>query len=208
MTEDQIQPSAEEMLYTPQPTTPIEQENGFVAGMKWVLKGFVFPLWSLNFYRQSTRKNVILGIRFLLLFAILETAIINIRGYPNLKLIEEKLISEYNTEIFPLIIVIAIVVYFWSSIVRLPYIITICLLMWGTVSIFRKDVKLDAIMMVGILANVPTVYIIFILNQFGVQFSRMHTLVFGIIWTIVLVALFRSQDPGALLKQEEQVTAG
>lgn len=68
------------------------------------------------------------------------------------------------------------------------------LVMWGIVSINRKDVGFGQVMAVGLFAFVPVTYLDYAINKTGVQFCGIQMLLLVIIWGLVLWSLVNSLD--------------
>jgi hypothetical protein len=52
-----------------------EKHNGFGSNLIWLLKGFLFPCWSREFYKKASERRVIVAVAFLFIFAIAQTSV-------------------------------------------------------------------------------------------------------------------------------------
>jgi len=57
------------------PSTPEKPNPPLADRLVWLLKGFAWPCFSLDYYVEATGKRLIVGILFLALFAMLQTAV-------------------------------------------------------------------------------------------------------------------------------------
>ena len=96
--------------------------------------------------------------------------------------------------------VIFFALWFWSAGIRLLYILVVALVLWGIVSLSRKDVNFGPILISGIFANVPVMYIKTILGIMNVSFFLLYTILLLVIWGIVLGKLFKK--PAAIADAE------
>ena len=85
-------------------------------------------------------------------------------------------------------------VFLWNSLVKFAYIALLGLVVWGIISIKRQGTGFEIILITGIYANVPTLYISFILKKVGVSFFGLYTLLLIIIWAIALRFVLKEKD--------------
>jgi hypothetical protein len=79
----------------------------------------------------------------------------------------------------------------WNSIVRLAYIALIGLVIWGIVSLMKKGIGFSPVLITGILANVPVMYLKFILSLVNISFFTWYTiLLFFTLYTILLIIVW------------------
>ena len=52
-----------------------EDQNGSETNLIWLLKGFIFPCWSREYYRKASEKKLIVAVAFLFIFAIAQTSV-------------------------------------------------------------------------------------------------------------------------------------
>jgi hypothetical protein len=83
---------------------------------------------------------------------------------------------------------------FWFIVVRFMYIAGIALILWGIRQIKRKDIGYKSILIIGLLANVPTIYIKNALSPFGISFFTFYTLLLLLIWIIMMVKVFKKEE--------------
>ena len=262
----------------PQGQSEVTAEND--KGIVWLLKGFIFPAFNMDYYRTATRKRVITAVLFLFLFAGVQTIFITAEVSSSMRNLREEMITAFDSgefpnitikdgiaqvdgeqpfivtnnrqiiaidttgviteidtttysegalltktdihlvnedgyQIFPLyelnssiqnpiiidkenslelfsifsrvlVIASAIGVYIWFFVVRFVYIAMLGILIWGIVSGSRKGIGYDFFLITGIYVNVPAVYLKYLLNLPGLRFFGMFTLIFLVIWIIVI----------------------
>lgn len=63
-----------------------DQNNreGFSEKLLWLLKGFIYPLWNRDYYKEGTRRGMGMALAFLLLFALLQTIVVTITAASSL----------------------------------------------------------------------------------------------------------------------------
>lgn len=89
------------MEYSPSINSEQNQEtSGFLDKIIWLLKGFVFPIWSRPFYRKAAGKSMGAALIFLLAFAIFQSIFSTISVALNLSQFEREIERAYlNGEI-------------------------------------------------------------------------------------------------------------
>ncbi len=268
--------------------------GGLAQEILWLLKGFVYPCWSREYYRGAAQRRMIAAIAFLVLFAFVQTAVTTIRvavgmnraggeiraayergEFPNIRIdngvatvegrqplifsdqrqffaidttgaIEEidtrsfsegflltrteiHFVNEDGYQVFDLAVLhdvfgnpivldrdrvldlwamtslgigllTFIGVFLWNSIVRFAYIALLGLVIWGVVSIFRQGVGFSPVLITGIYATVPTVYIVALLKQVGVGFFSFFSLLLIVIWAVALLYVLKPDplEPGII----------
>lgn len=78
----------------------------------------------------------------------------------------------------------------WNIIVRLMFISMMAVFFWGGVSLFQKDVGFGPVLISGIYALVPSLYIHQLLKISGLSVIGLQTLGFVSIWLVVLFIVF------------------
>lgn len=86
--------------------------------------------------------------------------------------------------------------FLWYSFARLAYLAMIGVIIWGIVSITRRGVGFDVIIITGIYASVPATYLVFILNRVGIDFFAIFTVLLIAIWAIACNYVIKAQDKG------------
>lgn len=74
----------------------------------------------------------------------------------------------------------------WNSLVRLAYIALIGLVIWGIVSLIKKGVGFSPVLITGILANVPVIYLKFLLELANISFFTLYTMLLIVAWSLAL----------------------
>jgi len=78
----------------------IQGTNSFLDQIIWLLKGFVFPVWSRPFYWEASKKSMGTALMFLLLFAILQSIVTTVNVAVNLNQFSQEIEAAYlNNEI-------------------------------------------------------------------------------------------------------------
>jgi len=98
----------------------------------------------------------------------------------------------WNTFSIIMTVVVFIALVIWNSIVRLMYISMIALILWGIVSLIRPNTDFGPVIISGIYALVPVIYIDHLLDRVGLSFLTLQTILLMPIW---LIALFISLAP-------------
>ncbi len=270
------------------PAAEEKTESGVLADLVWILKGFIYPIWSRDFYKEATRKGVLTAFLFLCLFAFVQTSINTISVAWNLSKFGREIQASYEKEEVPTIVIengiatasgkgqfiyeqgrqivaidtvgqmdtidtrfysegllltrtelhmvnedgyqtiplaslnetfgdpiildsnkvlslwssftgiasLAVLVgaFLWHSLIRFLYTAMVGLLVWGIVSIKNKGLDFRMILITGIYANIPTIYLVFIFKKIGFHFFTMHTIILTIIWFIVMRAVLKPDE--------------
>ena len=85
-------------------------------------------------------------------------------------------------------------VYIWNTLVRIAYIALLGLLVWGVVSRKHKEVGFSQILITGIYANVPTIYLMFLLKKIGISFCSLDIILLIIIWAFAMRIVLKAED--------------
>jgi len=95
-------------------------------------------------------------------------------------------------------------IFIWNSLVRFTYITLIGLIIWGIVSIKKKGVGFSPILIVGIYANVPVIYLISILKLVNFRFFTLYTMLLVAIWVIIVWVVLKDNEVD---ETEDQIMA-
>ena len=87
------------------PAAEEKTESGVLADLVWILKGFIYPIWSRDFYKEATRKGVLPAFLFLCLFAFVQTSINTISVAWNLSKFGREIQASYEKEEVPTIVI-------------------------------------------------------------------------------------------------------
>ncbi|MBW8009622.1 MAG: DUF1189 domain-containing protein [Chloroflexi bacterium] len=82
----------------------------------------------------------------------------------------------------------------WNSLIRFVYIMLLGLVIWGIVSIKQKGIAFSPILITGIYANVPVIYLRFTLKLVNISFFCLYTILLVAIWVLVLRVVLRNTD--------------
>jgi hypothetical protein len=88
--------------------TPISHnasDQGFVPGLIWLLKGFIFPCWSREFYKKASEKRVIVAVVFLFIFAIAQTSVAVIQVAIAINDVGNEIMQAYKKGTIPSIVI-------------------------------------------------------------------------------------------------------
>jgi hypothetical protein len=98
--------------------------------------------------------------------------------------------------ILSIILVIAffILLVIWNSLVRLMFLAAIALIFWGLISLFRPNTDFGPIIISGIYAIVPVIYINFLFGLFNISFPFLQTILLIPLWIFVLFAFLSKED--------------
>jgi len=100
-------------------------------------------------------------------------------------------------------IIVAIVVFIalvvWNSIIRLMYLCLIALVLWGIASLLRPNTGFGPVIITGIYALVPAIYIHHLLSRVNLSFFGLQTILLMPIWAI---ALYISLAPADFFARE------
>jgi hypothetical protein len=88
--------------------------------------------------------------------------------------------------------------FLFFSLGRFIYLVVLGLIVWGVVSINQKGFDFSRILILGVYANVPTTYLMFILRKFGIGFFGLRGAILFVIWGIALAYVLKTDqgDPG------------
>jgi hypothetical protein len=272
----------------------VEVQSAGTNGFMWLLKGFVLPCWSGDFYRQAARKRLITALLFFLLFGLVftiigtaRTAIVfndvkseienafregkfptitiadgaaRVDGPQPLVLLDEgrqfiaidtsgtyreidtfkysqgmlltrnaiHVLNEDGYQQFPLVqvnelfgdpivldregvleiwstiaAVLGIVVFLglslWHVLIRFVHIVLFGLAVWGVASVMQKEIDFGPVLITGLYANVPAMYLYVILGLLGGVFVGLYSLLLLAIWGFAMRVVLLDQadaEPG------------
>jgi hypothetical protein len=275
--------------YSTESPSVVEEQGVDTSGLVWFLKGFVFPCWSGSFYREATRRRLIMAILFFLLFGLLfsiygtvsmalmfsdvRTEIVKayqegripditiadgqatVEGPQPLVFVDDgrRLIaidtsgtyreidtSRYSegilltrdslhslseegyeriqlsqiNDIFgsPIVLdregvaeiwstlasFLGILVFFglmlWHGLLRFIHIMLFGLMVWGIIAMIPKQTDYGTILITGLYANVPAMYLYALLGLLQIRFLGLYSILLLAIWAFALRAVFRDQD--------------
>jgi hypothetical protein len=81
-------------------------------------------------------------------------------------------------------------IFLWQSIVRLMILALYALVLWGLVSLFRPNTKFDPIIISGLYAIVPAIYLTYLLGRIGISFPGLQSILLFPFWVVALLASF------------------
>lgn len=90
-------------------------------------------------------------------------------------------------------ILVFVGVLIWNSLFRFGYLVLLGLAFWGVVSLRQKGIGFSPIMIVGIYANVPAIYVWSILKLVKINFCGMYTLLLVVIWVLALWVVLKKK---------------
>ena len=78
-------------------------KKGISSSLLWLLKGFVFPCWSLVFYKKVIKKRVIIAVVFFFVFALIQTSVTAIQVAIAINAVGSEISGAYEKGEFPTI---------------------------------------------------------------------------------------------------------
>jgi hypothetical protein len=96
-------------------------------------------------------------------------------------------------------IVVGVFLFLWYTVVRLAYLALIALVLWGVAALIRPGVGFGPVLITGIYALVPAIYLHFLLGQISVTFIFLFTLLFVPLWiaALALALMTRAAAPAS-----------
>ena len=82
----------------------------------------------------------------------------------------------------------------WNSLARFAYIALVGLLIWGIVSIIQKGTGFGPILIAGVFAHVPVIYLREILKLVNISFITLYSILLFGIWGMALWVVLRKND--------------
>jgi hypothetical protein len=84
--------------------------------------------------------------------------------------------------------------FLFYSLGRFFYLALLGLLVWGVVSINKQGFDFGKILITGIYANVPTTYLIFLLDKVGISFFGLRGVILFVFWGIALAFILKEEQ--------------
>ena len=89
-----------------------------------------------------------------------------------------------------IVIIVFIGLVIWHSIIRLMIVATLALVVWGIVSLFRNNTNYGSIIITGLYALIPAIYISRLFSRASLTFPGLQTFFLFVFWVIGLLACF------------------
>jgi hypothetical protein len=83
----------------------------------------------------------------------------------------------------------------WNLVARLILIVVLGLLLWGITTWVRPGTQFNPILITGIFAFIPAIYLDVVLSRVGFNFFSMQTLIFIGLWIAALTFVFQEMKP-------------
>lgn len=144
-------------------------------------EGFLLTQTDLHFLNEDGYQTIPL------------TSLNEIFGNPIL-LDAEHVLGLWNKLSVIIDLVVLVGAFLWHSMIRFFYTAILGLIIWGAVSIKNKDIPYGKILIPGIYANIPTIYLVFVLKQINFNFLFLHTIILVIIWSVALRAVIKPDN--------------
>ena len=80
-------------------------DQDFRSGVIWIFKGFLYPCWSWEFYKQAISKRTIVAVLFIFLFAFAQSSVATIRVALIMNNVGNEIKLAYESGKFPNIII-------------------------------------------------------------------------------------------------------
>lgn len=78
---------------------------------------------------------------------------------------------------------------FWNCFVRFLYMVSLGLVLWGSLSLVKKEISFNAILVLGSYSYMAALLYIFVAEQIGVTFFLLHTILMLAIWILHIYLL-------------------
>jgi hypothetical protein len=94
----------------------------------------------------------------------------------------------------------------WHVLIRFVYLAMLALLIWGMVSLLRPGTGFSPVLITGIYALVPAMYVHYLLGRLGIGFITLQTLLLLPVWVVALAAALAA--PGRTILGQERPLRG
>jgi hypothetical protein len=88
----------------------------------------------------------------------------------------------------------------WHAVIRPLYITLLALGVWAVAALVRRETSYKAVLMTGLLATVPTLYVDYLFSRIDASFFGMFTLILLVLWAFGLVAAVGYRRSGHWLR--------
>lgn len=120
---------------------------------------------------------------------------------------EDQILNLWGRAALLIPLVASVGIFIWNSLVRFAYIALLGIAVWGILSIKQQGISYSPVLITGIYANVPTVYLQFMLGQVGIGFCGLYTILLIIIWVIALSVVLKDTGQAGGAEASGVVTA-
>ncbi len=91
----------------------------------------------------------------------------------------------------------------WNFFIRLMVLVLVGLLIWGSVSVLRSQMDFATIMITGLYAVVPALYVHYLLGRVGLTLPGLQTMLLMLIWMGISIVNLDRVDPPSTTQQRE-----
>lgn len=110
-------------------------------------------------------------------------------------IIDEAFVMQTWDRISRIALVIAVLgLWIWHFFVRLLVLAVVGLLIWGSVSVLRNQTDYGAIMITGLYATVPALYLHYLLARVGLSLPGVQTMILMLVWMGIAIAILDLRD--------------
>lgn len=99
---------------------------------------------------------------------------------------EDQILDLWGTASLLIPLVASVGLFIWNSLLRFAYIALLGIIVWGILSIRQKGINFSPVLITGIYASVPTIYLQYVLKQVGIGFFGLYTILLIVIWAFAL----------------------
>jgi hypothetical protein len=108
---------------------------------------------------------------------------------------EETILSTWGLIAGFLRVIVLIGLGLWNFVARLILVVMLGLLLWGITTLIRPGTQFNQILITGIYAFVPAIYLDVILSRIGLNFFLMQTLIFVALWVVAIIFVLQEVNP-------------
>ena len=108
---------------------------------------------------------------------------------------EDQILDLWGTASLLIPLVASVGLFIWNSLLRFAYIALLGIIVWGILSIRQKGINFSPVLITGIYASVPTIYLQYVLKQVGIGFFGLYTILLIVIWAFALRVVLKDIGP-------------
>lgn len=99
---------------------------------------------------------------------------------------EDQILDLWGTASLLIPLVASVGIFVWNSLLRFAYILLLGIVVWGVLSIKQQGINFSPVLITGIYASVPTIYLQYALKQVGIGFFGLYTIPLIVLWAFAL----------------------
>lgn len=108
---------------------------------------------------------------------------------------EDQILDLWGTASLLIPLVASVGLFIWNSLLRFAYIALLGIIVWGILSIRQQGINFSPVLITGIYASVPTIYLQYVLKQVGIGFFGLYTILLIVIWAFALRVVLKDIGP-------------